>query len=347
MGEELICWYCDEPITKENNSSEHIIPDCLCGKFERSWILHNECNRKLNIYDDELERQFHPQILLSGCTTKRNKDKIFKAYDENFNTINMVNSSTIRFKLKIIIDDNKVIELEGKTENEVLKKAKKKIAQLNKGGKNYDFDKLKESMKYENENGKVIFFSNGLSDQNPEQSMFGGPILERAVAKMALNFAISQNINFNHKYLANYIKSSHENDAKNYSNIPVRLYNPSYLNVYFPPDEELSHIICVKGDNTEKLLLAYIEIFNFECFLVLLDDKYEGETISFFLKQEINKPSELSNADRFTRNIQFYMKAFEPQNFDQPIVQQRLQDTKVRFERFMKITTSKINEVKI
>lgn len=347
MVTDVYCWYCEEPISHSNNSKEHIIPQCIGGSFERKWILHRHCNRELNFLDDELEKQFHPQILLSEYKSKRNPNKIFKVYDSKFNVVNMINPSTIRFKLKMIIDKNKEINLEGNDESETLRMAKEKIIQLNNGKNKYHFEKFQNSLQYDNNESKLIYFSNGLAGDNPEQSKYGGPILERSIAKIALNFAISQNLKFNYENLKSYIISDPSKDAKDYSNIPVRFYNPSYLNIYFPCNEEISHIICLRGESESKLLLAYIEIFNFECFLVILDNNYQGVTTNFFIKQEINKIYEISKANCFTRDLRYYMRAFEEQNFYIPNVEQRLKDTVVRFERFMRITKNRIKQQQI
>ncbi|MBK8089043.1 MAG: hypothetical protein IPK31_14485 [Chitinophagaceae bacterium] len=48
------------------------------------------------------------------------------------------------------------------------------------------------------------------------------------------------------------------------------------LTIYTPLENEVSHIIRLLGNPTEKILYAYIELFNTHNFIVRLNDNYDG-----------------------------------------------------------------------
>lgn len=344
MGELNICWKCLKPISELNNSDEHIIPFNIGGRLKYKNILHEACNNGLSYLDQEIEKQFHPQILLSKIKSKRNKDKIYKVYDKDFNIRKMIDPSTLMFTIKLIKNDLNEINIIGIDINDALAKVKNLVKTFNKKEVKYDFEKIKNNLKLDRLEITRIFFSNGLAGKDPYKSMYGGPTLDRAVAKIAINFAMHQSIKFNIKQISDYINSTEDKDLKDYSNVPVRFFNPSYYNIYYPNQEEISHIICLKADKTSKTLIAYIELFNFECFLVLLDNNYNGPDKSSMLIQEINNSPLITNNDRFTRGMDFYLRAFEESHFSKLNKEQRLYDTFIRYRRFMNLTIRKLKQ---
>jgi len=113
----------------------------------------------------------------------------------------------------------------------------------------------------------------------------GGPDVFRAITKIALNYCVHIGIELEHlpPRLIQYVKGEVDLNV-------VWLHYPPQP-IYQPAPTEVSHVLRVVGDPTERILYAYVELFNCHNFIIRLDDlAYEGpyldETYVFDLLEQ-------------------------------------------------------------
>lgn len=104
---------------------------------------------------------------------------------------------------------------------------------------------------------------------------FGGSETFRSLCKTAVNFYLYKGgLQKNICHLISYIKDGDESDST------VRYLYSDKIQIPTEQDEVL-HSIIIKGDSKEKILFAYIELFDFYKVVVMLNDNYEDEPVDY------------------------------------------------------------------
>lgn len=97
----------------------------------------------------------------------------------------------------------------------------------------------------------------------------------RAIAKIAANFAVLNNVEKTFTNLISFIKGELA-----LQHVNLGYFYPKQLLSYNFDVNEVSHILYLKGSKTQKLLYCYIELFNLHCFIVILNYNYWGDDFS-------------------------------------------------------------------
>jgi HNH endonuclease len=135
------------------------------------------------------------------------------------------------------------------------------------------------------------------------------PSFLKAVTKIATNFyiykgGIVSNITEPIKYL--------NNDGL--SEYKMGYFYPKENMIYDIGKEEISHILYLRGDPSQRLLYCYIELFNCHCFIVPLNCEYEGNEITeqyiwdLKLNKKLDKKIQMNvyRADLINRNYEYF-----------------------------------------
>jgi hypothetical protein len=259
-----ICWSCGCEITEENESKEHIIPNNLFGKQKPKTLLCKTCNTEYSKLDRSLGDDF--KDIRSFIPTKKDRGKqpfIVVTSDDGTeykvqNGIPKLNKPDFpKNPEKRIVDgkEQKVYNITTRDEEE--------LNSMIKGLKRKYTDK-EVFTEYKNEKeeylGTLKYNSTILSDQNL-----------RAVAKIAANFYTWKG--GNRSEILDVIDYINGNSNKEY----VGVYYPG--NVSNGASYDISHVIYLRGDNNERILYCYIELFGAINFVVILNDEYDGENI--------------------------------------------------------------------
>lgn len=299
------CYCCENLLLKENFSVEHIIPNSIGGKLKSNDILCNNCNSILGAeIDDELAKQLN--FIMNFFMIERDRGKsqpIIGRTDKGDEYI--LNGIEIKSRPKISVKKESV-SFSGNDEKDLkvyFKGLLKKYPQLN----------IDEIISKANK-GKFYLNTPIKLDLN-----VGGEKLFRAISKIAVNFFIYNG--GERKYISKilpYIFGNINNDQKKI------FYHFGFTNKNLIINEQnLYHLIKVIGNNKERILYAYIELFGTLKFIIYLDDDYLGNNIDYqyfynlLSKSQIYTPIEmnynrndilkiLNNTDNqyFIKNIQ-------------------------------------------
>ena len=259
------CYMCDESINDKNKSREHIILNALGGKLKSYNLLCNKCNSGLgDIIDSELAKQF--EYITNMLNIKRDDGETPKSVrvtgiDSGDEYILTAGGKPKHLKPAIIenIEEGKIrIKANGYEQAEQIIRGKKR--------KYPEIDVEKELREL-----KEIKIRKELPEMMRMKMCFGGDDAFRSLCKSAINFYMYHNgKKDNIIHLIPFIKRESEN---------------KYISLYYPDNEildnadsDIFHSIVVIGNPTEKILYSYIELFSFYRVIILLTDKYEGET---------------------------------------------------------------------
>lgn len=75
--------------------------------------------------------------------------------------------------------------------------------------------------------------------------------------------------------------------------IHLGYFYPKELLTYKIDEDEISHILFLKGNKEENILYCYIELFNTHCFIVILNRQYSGKSFEKSYIWDVLKAREL------------------------------------------------------
>ena len=260
------CYVCQENLN-ESTSYEHIIPNAIGGFIKSRELICNHCNKK---FGDGIDFELSKQLLfvsnMLGIRRDRGQSPSFPTSDGK----GYISSDGEFIRHKPDIRERAINVTNGAAEVKIDVSSSKIESQMKSIAK-----ELRQKGVPEESVMEVLNKMKGSIDHYWESTKtaisfeIGGDGL-RAIAKIAASFYI-----FNggeHKYVQQLI--------------PTLLCRcrPERVNVYYPSknvvskdDEEVLHSVIVIGDDVEKVLYAYVELFNFYKCIVLLSDAYEGD----------------------------------------------------------------------
>ncbi len=278
------CYCCGTPLTKENVSVEHIIPNSIGGKLKSNNLLCEPCNKLLGSeIDDELAKQFNFFMNFFMIERERGKYQPLAGKTKDGEEY-VLNGTEIKSKPKISVDKN-TVSFHGNDEKDVKTYFKGLL-------KKYPNLKIEDIISNANR-GRYY-----LNEPISLQLNVGGGKVFRAITKIAANFFIYKG--GNKDYITNtlsYIKGS-DDSKKTWYHFGFKNEN---LNV---DEQKLYHFIKIIGDSKEEILYCYIELFGTLKFIICLNDNYQDTDIEYqyfynlFSKQEIKTPIKLN----YTRN---------------------------------------------
>ncbi len=257
------CYSCDILLTPANQSREHIILNACGGRLSSKNLLCKKCNNQFgNSFDNELAKQVNG--IANYLMIKRERDKpqpiVGKIQSSDTEYKYLADGSLVKSKPDIKIEKNGDrinIHVSASSEeqfNEVIKGLIRKYPQLK-------MEDIQEAARH-----SQYFLQEPISSQ----LQFGGTEVFKSITKTAVNYYIHRGGNsFYIKHLLPYLKGE--------SDLDVAWHHHSAEPLYVPQEDEVTHLITIKGDPTESILYAYIELFNFHNYIVLLNDNYDGE----------------------------------------------------------------------
>jgi hypothetical protein len=260
------CYRCDDEISNENVSDEHIILNACGGRLKSKNLLCEACNSIFGSkFDHELAKSTNdianllmikrqdgvPQPIDTVRTST--KDKYYLQYG----------GSPVQAKThyEIIPEDEIKAKLNVEAKNR--KELKKTLIGLKRKHPGIDVEKILDEAE------EKSFYYN---DSFEVKSHIGGDGAFKSIAKTAINFFIYKGGDSQYiKHLLPYLEGIEKQDI-------VWMHYPN-KDIYKPDKDEVSHVLKIVGDSTEKILYAYVELFNLHCFIVRLNDSYNGEDI--------------------------------------------------------------------
>ena len=271
-----VCYCCGTPLSTNNFSIEHIIPNSIGGKLKSSSLLCKSCNKLLGSeIDFELGKQLNFFMNFFMVHRERGTYQPISGKTKKGEEY-ILNGTEIKSKPKITFDENNV-SFSGNDEEDLKVYFKGLL-------KKYPILDIEEIIAKAN---KQRFYLNEPITLNLN---VGGDKVLRAISKVAVNFYIYKGGDrSNISNILNYIKG--ESEAKKIW-YHFKLAD-QHLQV---TDQNLYHFIKIVGDSSERIVYCYIELFGTLKFIVYLDDNFIGESFDYqyfynlFSKEIIEQP---------------------------------------------------------
>lgn len=300
------CYKCEIQLTKENYSIEHVILNACGGRLKSNHLLCKKCNSNFgDSFDKELAETIAPLANLlrikrdrgtppkiNGLDTLNNTEYTLE-YDGAINhkkpTIQKVdfdNPDISKRKIKIQAPNQKMLK-------QVLKGLKRTYPDL-------DINKASEEFNYTEEP----------FDKELEIKMsIGGTETFKSITKTAINYYILKGGERNEiKHLFRYLDG-----IENLEN--VWFYYPN-RNIYNYKSNEVTHIIKIKGNRTDRILYAYIELFNCHNFIVKLNENYTGIDLNFDYIFNVHTHKEVNESIKLDLKREELLSIFINKNVD-------------------------------
>lgn len=290
------CYVSNDILTADNSSIEHIIPNAFGGKLKSKYLLTKEVNNRFGETIDKALTKSINLATLIGIKRDRGAPPKLLAKDISGKKHLVYSKDKIKMKyqpleLQESIDGQPSIEVPISQEEHLVKKLKKDNPSMT----DEEVRNRISEFTYNNGNPYPIYFQNHNQILNEIDAY-------RGVAKIATNF-----------YFYKVGKSTYCNNVLDFVNSNTN--RPGIVRYHYPTsdrialgDNEISHILHLVGDYTERILYCYIELFNTHNFIVELSTEYDGpnleESYVYCLKED--KESIKNINIRFTR--QEFMK---------------------------------------
>ena len=274
------CYLCDEPLTEDTRSKEHIMLNSIGGRLKSKELLCKACNSKFgHDADSELARQL--VFLSSYLQVKRDSGEIpiiKGAKTKDGKEYNILKGSKPALSKPTF--DKKVEN--GETKYSITARNEKELISILKG-----LRRKHPELDLELAKQKIQFRDEYLDEHLSHSVTIGGDLAFKSIVKTAVNYYIhSQKETEQVKHLFPYLKG--EVDLK----IGKHFYPTKPI--YMKESNEVAHLIHLYGNKHSKQLYCFVELFSTYSFLVHLSDKYDGKNISTTYCYDIVQNKELN-----------------------------------------------------
>jgi HNH endonuclease len=317
----MICYVCDEVITKETETEEHILLNAIGGKLKSKKLICKGCNSDFGSeIDDSLAKQLNPIANLLDIKRDRGNPQNVKGTYNNKDIL-IEPGGKLKLARAYTEKNENMFHIEASSERqarEVLKGLKRKHSNIN----------IDEQLN--NAKRSKSYLPSVTINMN-----FGGEEASRAICKTAVNFFICNGGNPEEiKHLLPYIKGSEE-EAE------VYFYYPK-SEVFYKGKKEVLHTLLLVGDPQQKHLYVYVELFNEFKMVVFINKEYEGESIyqSYHYNVVTN---EVVEYDEPVKIHPQQLKRYKSKDIDAKKFQERMRQLLQRVDKI--IVAKRINEI--
>lgn len=312
-----VCYLCDDEITKFNESEEHIILNACGGRLKAKNLVCKSCNSQYgSSYDAALAKTTN--ALTNLLLLKRERGSAQPIYGKLSGTEDIYKiladgtsraaAPTIK---KTVTDDRVNFSVIARDEIEfskILNGLKKKYPLL-------DIDEASRVAKR-----KDSYFDKPIEFE----ISVGGPEVFKSITKSAVNFYLYSGGKREYiKHIIPYLKEEVLIDI-------VWLHYPQ-KKVYVTKDNEVSHVLHIYGCPNERILYAYIELFNTDCYIIKLNENYDGVFINNTYAYDLIEGVELKDAKLHTYQKKEIVDFIENKNA------KPFEEVQKRYDRVMSI----------
>lgn len=255
------CYYQGPTCDNRQDSREHVILDTFGGTIAIRGALCKNCNQLLG---KTIDAEAYDLIGLFSDLIIKDSDKQVRIpmYAKDGDKI-YVGQGMIQFNRFVFYPTDKEVTLFLPPNGDMKVFAKRKMTEM---GLNEENVKFTEGEELRNE--KLWYFRNKLSGET-FQLAIGGKSYVSHILKTAINFYLYSKLD--RGLITESFKMLRNNDPTN-----TYMYYPDHYLPYSPEKNEISHILYLVADPDRESIYCYIELFNFDCYLVILSRNYNG-----------------------------------------------------------------------
>lgn len=268
------CYICETDITTSNEAEEHIILNACGGRLKSKDLLCKTHNSNFgDSFDAELAKQTNDIANLLLIKRHRGEPQAIKGKLQSTGEDYYLEYGGKPVMTKPIISE----EVDGqKIELSITARDEKEMRTILEGLKRKRYPELDVEKAMETAKHRKEYFDEPIHFQ----ATIGGKEVFKSIAKSAINYFILKGGDRKHiTHLFPYLQGTVDLDV-------VWMHFPDDT-IYSPTENEVSHIVRLIGNPTEKILYAYIELFNIHNFIINLSNNYDGipldETYAFDL----------------------------------------------------------------
>ncbi|MEQ9439354.1 MAG: HNH endonuclease [Cyclobacteriaceae bacterium] len=263
------CYRCENELTKQNSSVEHIIINACGGKLKSSSLLCSTCNSIFGEqFDKELAKTTNDLSNLLLIKRERGEPQKIKGISNDGKEELYLefggDISITKPTIDLIDVDNEAID---KRRINIKAPNPKILIQTLKGLK-----RRYPMLNIENALENAITNNKPFNEAIEIKSSIGGQEVFKSILKTLINFyMLNEGKRDEIKHLFPYLENKTKMDV-------VWMHYPDNL-IYEPIENEITHVLKLVGDQNEKILYGYVELFNVHCFIIKLSDDYRGNNI--------------------------------------------------------------------
>lgn len=260
-----LCLLCEELITEETDSREHIIPNSIGGRKKVKGFICIECNsRSGDSWEAALARELNPLSLYFRIKRERGS-----APEQDFNTadgegVKLYADGALRITKPIY----NLVEEDGVLKVDLIARDMKNANQMLKGiGKKYPQFDLNKLLKQAQE--KSTYLSEPINFNLNLKSIDSG----RSFVKTVLALASSRGVDVSCcEHAINFLREGHNSCFGYY-------YDEKDMVIDRPKNVPI-HVVHVNGDPGNSLVLGYLEYFGMIRVVMYLSSNYSGGAFS-------------------------------------------------------------------
>lgn len=232
------CYSCNDPLTAENESDEHVISNAIGGRLKSKNLLCKKCNDEFgNSIDAHLVKQLAFFSAFLNVARDRGEHPTYRgatnSKGESFDLVKGRKPAMAKPSVEIINDGNaKKYNIRARNPKElerILKGFQRKFP---------SFD-VAEAMK------KAKSSSEYMQEPLSINTTIGDPISHRAICKIAVNYFLYSEGKLQHvNHLIPFIKGKRDLQV-------VEIFVPTNI-PYESQPEEIDHLIFIQGNSSEK-----------------------------------------------------------------------------------------------
>lgn len=275
---EVKCYCCDNEITKENESEEHILLNAIGGKLKSKTLLCKRCNSNFGeSFDSELSKQLlFISSFLNIDRERGNHPPLKGGKTDSGEEIHLLAGGKPIYG-KPTVESTKngnevVLNIKARSKKEL----RKILKGLNRKYPQIDIDNIIENSDLE---------TSYLNEPIKITQTIGGDKALNGITKTALNYGVYINKDYEP------FKKVIEILKKVEKNLLCKHFYPK--NLYRKERQEICHIIHVQSDKRNKNIVAYVEFFSSYSFIILLSDSYIGKKIKSTYCYDLKRKKEL------------------------------------------------------
>jgi hypothetical protein len=259
------CVVCNEPITEDNDSKEHVITEAIGGRLQTKGFICRECNNKAGrTWDAKLASQLHPLSLMFDILRQRGSTPSLPIVTTAGEKLTIMPGGGFTPTAPSFSEEPTSSGAKIQISARSMKEAKIMLAGLQRKYPSINVDQLLTDAQIVDEYPKGMVH---------HQFEFGGEVSGRSIVKSALAMAHISGI-----------PASACGDALSYlrdmSAKPCFGYYYSEDLVIERPREVPLHCVAVSADPDTGLILGYAEYFGVQRVVICLGRNYTGERLS-------------------------------------------------------------------